>query len=105
MDEFNIPFAQMPWQESGPGVRTKNFIQGDRKLRIVEFSPEFIEPDWCVKGHSGYVLSGDMEIEFAHHGIRRFRTGEALLIPDGEGSRHRHYRSLETTILFLVEDC
>jgi len=50
-----IGFDKLPWNESAAGLRYKAFISGDQQIRLVEFSEGFIEPDWCRKGHSGYI--------------------------------------------------
>jgi len=43
-----------------PGARSKFFQQEDKQIRLVEFTDEFVEPDWCEKGHIGYVLEGTL---------------------------------------------
>ena len=97
-----ISFAQIAWQSPAPGVRTKTAIRGDTKLRMVEFSADFVEPEWCTRGHAGLVLQGEMELDL-DGAIIRFRAGDALAIPSGEAHRHRHHATIATTLLFLVE--
>ncbi|MHC4499416.1 MAG: cupin domain-containing protein [Planctomycetota bacterium] len=60
--------------------------EGGRKLRLVEFSKEFVEPDWCSRGHIGYVLEGQMEVNFDGKVIV-FGPGDGIFIPAGE--KHR----------------
>jgi hypothetical protein len=63
LQNFKINFQEIPWESPLPGARFKAFEQDGTKLRLVEFTSEFIEPDWCRKGHIGYVLSGSMKID------------------------------------------
>jgi quercetin dioxygenase-like cupin family protein len=68
---------------------------------MVEFSSEFVEPDWCEKGHIGFVLDGTLEVSFKTHAVV-YPAGSGLFIPPG--SAHKA-RSLTTTVhLVLVED-
>jgi len=64
MEHYKIDFKSMAWETPARGARFKAFEQGGRKLRLVEFSKEFVEPDWCTKGHIGYILEGQIEIDF-----------------------------------------
>ena len=73
MKRFVIDFESLPWQEPAPGVRFKAFVKGGKRLRLVEFAGEFAEPDWCLKGHIGYVLEGEMEIVRRGQGFTFYR--------------------------------
>jgi pimeloyl-ACP methyl ester carboxylesterase len=55
MDEAKINFTELSWDESNVGTRSKAIVRNGRKLRLVEFTSEFVEYDWCIKGHIGYV--------------------------------------------------
>lgn len=62
MSESRVDFSSMPWEESGHGARSKSVSRDGKKLRLIEFTREFIEHDWCRKGHVGDVLEGEMEM-------------------------------------------
>jgi len=79
------------------------YAQDDRRLRLVEFTKEFIEPDWCTKGHIGYVLEGQMDVDFAGH-VVHFSAGDGLFIPAGEEARHKATVITDLVKLILVED-
>ena len=32
--------------------------------RLLRFSDDFIEEEWCLKNHIGFVLNGEMKINF-----------------------------------------
>jgi hypothetical protein len=83
MEAHRILFDQIEWQTSQPGARFKLFRDESRQVRLLELSPEFIESQWCEKGHVGLVVAGELDINFCGH-IVRFPQGSALSIPAGE---------------------
>jgi len=72
-------------------------------FRLVQFGTEFVEPDWCTRGHAGVVLRGAIDLDVAGTAVT-FRAGDGIFIPAGERTRHRHRATLETATLFLVEE-
>jgi quercetin dioxygenase-like cupin family protein len=103
MHRCKIDFDSMPWESPAVGVRFKAFEQGGRKLRLAEFSREFVEPDWCTKGHIGYILEGQMEIDFDGEVIV-FGPGDGIFIPVGEEHKHKAKVLTDSVKVFLVED-
>jgi hypothetical protein len=101
MEASRIPFESMEWQSAAPGLRYKVYRSGNKQMRLLEHSQEFIEPDWCVKAHSGLVLKGELEIDF-HGRIVRFPEGSGLFISAGE--KHKGRPITSSVLLFLVED-
>jgi quercetin dioxygenase-like cupin family protein len=101
MNQYKIDFESMEWESPAVGVRFKAYDQGDRKLRLVEFGKEFVEPDWCMKGHIGYVLEGQMEIDCDGE-LTVFGPGDGLFIPAGD--KHRGRALTDVVRLLLVED-
>ena len=103
MREFVVDFDSIPWTSPAPFIRFKAAKLGEQKLRLVEFAREFVEEDWCTKGHIGYLLEGEMEIDF--DGTRvSVKVGDGILIPAGVQSRHRARILSEIARLILVED-
>ena len=93
----------MQWETPAEGVRFKAFEQDGRKLRFVEFAREFVEPDWCVKGHIGYILEGQMEIDFnGKKGV--FGPGDGIFISAGEKHKHKGRVLTDKVKAILVED-
>jgi len=45
MEKYKVDFRTMPWETPAVGVRFKAHEQGDRKLRLAEFTKEFVEAD------------------------------------------------------------
>jgi arsenate reductase (thioredoxin) len=97
-----IAFADMPWQTTAAGVRAKSQIIGSQQLRLVEFTRDLDHPHWCQTGHIGYVLEGELEIEF-EHGALTFRTGDGISIPAGSGDQHRPRAVSDVVRLIFVE--
>jgi quercetin dioxygenase-like cupin family protein len=103
MNMHRVHFADMPWITAMAGARYKVFKHGGRQLRLVEFTKDFVEPDWCLRGHIGYVLEGEMEIDF-NGDIVTYFEGDGLFIPPGE--HHKHIAKVLTDYvrLVMVED-
>lgn len=103
MEQYRIDFDAIEWESPMAGVRFKAYEQGGMKLRLAEFGRDFVEPDWCVKGHIGYVLEGRLEIDFDGNKIS-FGPGDGIFIPPGEQHRHKGKALTETVKLIFVED-
>jgi quercetin dioxygenase-like cupin family protein len=86
-----------------PGVRFKALEQNGRKLRLVEFAHGFKEPDWCCKGHIGYVLEGEGELQFSTQTIS-LRAGDGIFIPAGDEHKHLLHAPNGSIRVVLVED-
>jgi hypothetical protein len=97
-----VEFEEMPWETPAPGVRFKAVSREGRKLRVVEFTSDFVEEDWCTKGHVGYVLEGTLEVSFPH-GIARFSAGDGIFILGGEAEKHKASVVGDKATLILVE--
>lgn len=103
IDEVKINFAEISWDESNVGTRSKAIVRNGRKLRLVEFASEFVEYDWCLKGHVGYVLDGELEVAFSDR-TERFSAGDGLIIAGGENERHKAKVVGSVVKLVLVEE-
>jgi hypothetical protein len=130
MTDYKIDFAAIPWIESAPGARYKMFKHEGKQIRLVEFRRKFVEPDWCRKGHIGYILEGQLEVEFADVAstlcgqvsppdrapasepgcqVRTpdstiFVAGDGVFIPAGEIHKHKARAVTEVVRLVLVEE-
>jgi len=65
----------------------------------LELTDSFIENDWCLKGHVGYLIEGELELTFEIR-TERLKPGDGFLIR-GKVDRHRA-RTLSPLALFLV---
>lgn len=103
MEACKVVFDSLAWQTALPGARFKVFGDGRKQMRLLEFTSEFVEPDWCEKGHVGFVLQGELEIDFDGK-IVRYEDGEGIFIPQGASTKHKARSVTPTVLLFLVED-
>jgi quercetin dioxygenase-like cupin family protein len=97
-----VDFEALAWESLTPGARHKLVRDGDLVLRLVEFDCGFSEPDWCRHGHVGYVLSGQLDVEF-EGALTHFSAGDGIVIPAGEGHRHKARVGACGVRLVLVE--
>ena len=100
---FKVDFGALEWQSSLPGARFKVHRGDATQLRLVEFTPEFIEPHWCEKGHVGLVLAGTLEIDFRGQVIA-YSEGSGIFIPSGPCGAHKARSVTPIVRLVLVED-
>lgn len=98
-----VDFSALEWKSPMKGVRFKRAVSGNKQLRMVEYTHDFVEPDWCVKGHTGYVIDGEFEIDF-HGTLVSYHTGDAILIPSGAENGHKAKILSQTATVFLSED-
>jgi len=104
MDNYLIDFQGMSWENTASGVRLKVFAEGEQNIRLVEFSDEFVENDWCIKKHFGYVLEGSISIDFSGK-LVNFKSGNGFFIPGGEASKHKgRIAKGEKALIILVEE-
>ncbi|HEX8249063.1 MAG TPA: cupin domain-containing protein [Pyrinomonadaceae bacterium] len=97
---MKVDFAALEWEISASGMRSKSFETGGKRVRLLEHSRAVREEEWCEKHHAGYVLEGELEIDFSDK-TETFRSGDGLLISVGE--KHKARSVTEKTLLFLVE--
>lgn len=88
MKDCLIAFRNMEWESPAPGIRYKSVSRNNRRIRLVEFSEEFDEEDWCTSGHAGYVLEGGLSVDF-DGSVLEFSAGDGIFIPPGNDSRHK----------------
>jgi quercetin dioxygenase-like cupin family protein len=103
MSGTRVDFDAVGWKETLPGARQKAVERGGKRIRLVEFAVEFVEPDWCAKGHVGYVLGGELALEFEDR-EERYRPGDAFVIRPGGPDKHMARAVGATARLLLVED-
>ena len=103
MGDYKVDFGALPWTQPAAGVRCKVCVQDGRRLRLAEFTRDFIEPDWCTKGHIGYVLAGTLELDF-HGETVTLGAGDGLSIPPGSAHGHKARVLTDRVRIFLVED-
>jgi quercetin dioxygenase-like cupin family protein len=101
MIDYRVDFDGIDWQSPMEGVRHKTVTDGGLTLRLVEYARS-MPPHWCAKGHVGLIVDGVLEIEF-EDGVRTFKAGDGVVIPEGEAHRHRARAITETVTAVFVE--
>ena len=103
MSIYRINFDSLEWETPLRGVRYRKYEFGNKQVRLVEYDKEFVEPDWCRKGHVGMVLDGEIEIDFGGTAIRYY-PGDCMFIPPGDAHKHKARILTERARVFLAED-
>lgn len=98
-----IDFESLQWESPLPGARFKAFRHGGKQLRLLEVSTNFVEPDWCEKGHVGFVLEGTLEVDFDGR-VVVYPQGSGIFIPAGPAAAHKARSITPFVRLVLVED-
>jgi putative intracellular protease/amidase len=100
--DYQVKFDALDWVVPMEGVRCKIHREGQRQLRIVEYS-KAMPVHWCEKGHLGLILHGQFEIEFEHR-TKVFEEGDGVFIPEGSAHKHRARVLSETVRVVFVEN-
>ncbi len=88
MKNHQIIFKDIAWNETSIGAKQKTYQTGNTKIRLIQFTDQFEEKEWCQKGHIGYVLNGEMTIAFEHH-EEHFVSGDGFEILAGNADKHK----------------
>jgi len=102
MFQYKVIIDDLNWEKPLKGVKCKIFKQGEKQLRFVVYSKE-MPLHWCEKGHFGYILDGEFEIEYEHEKVI-YQTGDGVFIPDGKEHRHRAKVLSEYVKVIFVEN-
>jgi quercetin dioxygenase-like cupin family protein len=100
-EQHRVLFDALEWQNGRPGARFKVFQNGTKQLRLLELTQEFVEPEWCEKGHLGFVVQGELEIDFQGQSVRYPQGSGIFILAD---SAHKARSITPAVLLFLVED-
>lgn len=86
MSNYKIKFDSIDWETQIEGVKSKAYKHGNKQLRLVVYTKD-MPPHWCEKGHYGYILEGELEIEFTNEKLI-YKKGDGVFI--SEGAEHKH---------------
>lgn len=88
MNNKRIDFNSIEWERPSIGVEQKQFLNGNQRIRLLRFSDDFTEENWCLKEHIGYVLDGEMTINFNGH-LVHYKKTDGFRINGDEDSKHK----------------
>ncbi len=88
IDKF--PFTILDWtnmevkeREGVTGKATsKIFFMGDIRVRMTEYSANYLADHWCHKGHVIYCIEGEMETKLEDGRIFTFAAGMTYHVGD-----------------------
>lgn len=87
-EQLHIQFSLIPWEVPRKGHYQKVIIRDQQKLRLLRFTEDFTEEHWCTNGHIGFVVEGEMTINF--NGLfKHYKRGDGLWITSGEAEKHK----------------
>lgn len=97
---INVPFCTIDWSKINatqhPGIKGnaywKTFEMGNIRVRMVEYSPEYIADHWCDRGHILLVLEGELYTELSNGEIFKLTPGMSFQVADNENP-HKTYTS------------
>ncbi|MEJ2196842.1 MAG: hypothetical protein P8X73_18565 [Ignavibacteriaceae bacterium] len=103
MDQHKVIFSKLDWENPQSDVRYRKYRSGGKRLRLVVFDKSFEEQYWCLTGHIGLVIKGEIEIDF-NGNVVHYEAGNAIFILPGEAHKHKVKAVSDQAIIFLVED-
>lgn len=74
---------------------------GEIRIRMVEYSADYLADHWCSKGHIIYCVSGEMETELKDG--RKFILKEGMTYQVGDNSDAHRSSSATGCKLFIVD--
>jgi hypothetical protein len=105
----NVPFGVTDWgavprteHAGATGTawwRTREF--GGIRVRMVEYSPEYLADHWCSRGHILLVLGGELVTELQDGSSHVLTAGQSYQVAD-DAAPHRS-RTTTGARLFIVD--
>lgn len=101
VSSVRFEFASMPFEQGGHPLEQKK-VCGERPAALLRFAPGFADPNWCVRAHVIYVLSGTLELEL-HDRRELITAGNGCWLDAGTAHRAGNPGS-EPVVAFIVSD-
>jgi len=99
-----VSLARISWADDVPGIRAREAHADGRRWAIVEYAPRAHREEWCLDGHAGFVLEGQVEYEFSDDDSPMLVSeGDAFTLATGRGHRGRNVGD-SVARLFLIDD-
>lgn len=106
---MNIPFQITDWEnvpitvvQGTTGTATMRIKQhGDLRIRIVEYSANYLADHWCELGHLVHVLEGELINDLKDGSSSVLKAGMSYVVSDGLSS-HRS-RTVGPVKLLVVD--
>ena len=109
MNPNNIPFQITNWEKipkqehkGDTGLAYWQTLQlGELRIRMVEYSKNYLADHWCQKGHIIYCIEGEMTSELSDGTEHHMTAGMTYQVSD-DLSSHRTF-SKDGVKLFIVD--
>ena len=108
---YTIPFTNIDWNDvpktehkGDSGIaywQTKNF--DGLRVRLVEYTKDYLADHWCQKGHIVYCLEGEFSSELSTGKKIKLTKGETYIVSD-DLSSHRSISENGVTLLIIDGD-
>jgi len=108
---YTIPFQTIDWSavekiehkgETGTSF-WRTLLTGGLRIRIVEYSENYLADHWCQKGHIVYCLEGEFESELQSGEKFTLSKGMSYVVSD-ELSSHRSISKNGVKLLIIDGD-
>jgi quercetin dioxygenase-like cupin family protein len=110
MDIMNVPFSAVDWSKvpetlhrGERGFATwKSFEAGNIRVRLVEYSPDYLADHWCERGHVIHILEGEMVSELRDGTKTPMSAGMSYFMSNDPANPHRS-STTSGVKLFIVD--
>lgn len=107
----NIPFQTIDWSKiekvnypGETGTATWQTLQlGGLRIRLVQYSANYLADHWCEKGHVVHCLEGEFTTELSTGEKTVLKKGESYVVSDNLSS-HRSVSKNGVTLLIVDGD-
>ena len=83
-------------------ARWRSFHAGDLRVRMVDYSPDYLADHWCDRGHVLLVLDGELRTELRDGRTFTLTPGMSYQVSDLGDAPHRS-SSVTGARLFIVD--
>lgn len=80
----------------------RTFTIGPLRIRIVEYTPNYLADHWCERGHVLYVLEGELDTELRDGRTFKLTPGMSYTVSDDGDAAHRS-STVAGAKLFIVD--
>lgn len=103
-DDLIVKFKDLEWEIPATGVRQKKLTKNSKQVRLIEFTDQLLEEEWCIKGHIGYVLEGELSIDFKGKVVHYVQGDGLWIMPDKKYAHKPMISKGKSALLLLFED-
>jgi quercetin dioxygenase-like cupin family protein len=86
--DARVELDAIAWESGATGGRSKTIVRGAQRVRLLELTQGFSEPQWCTHGHAGRVLEGSFTLR-TRVGSQPLREGDVFVIEPGDAHAHK----------------